>query len=102
MRTACAGALGLARVTGGPRHAARRGHHRGHASRASRRHLSAISSLSRFRLAPGQHGRVAVLVSASTRRALPRGRGRGLRVLALATPDPGAGGAFGSTVILRR
>jgi hypothetical protein len=45
---------------------------------------------------------VAVLVSASTRRALPRGRGRGLRVLALATPDPGAGGAFGSTVILRR
>jgi hypothetical protein len=104
MRTVCAGTLGLARVTGGSRRASRRGHHLGHASRASPRHLSAISSLTRFRLAAGQSGRFAVRVSPSTRRALPRGRGRGrgLRVLALATPDPGAGGAFGRTVILRR
>jgi DNA-binding beta-propeller fold protein YncE len=98
MRTACAGTVGLARVTGASRRAPRRGHHGGR----SARHLSAISALTRFRLAAGHSGRFAVVVSHSTRRALPRGRGRGLRVLALATPDPGAGGAFGRTVLLRR
>ena len=102
MRTACAGTVGLARVTGGARRGARRGQQRGHAARASRRHLSAISSLTHFRLAAGQSGRFMVLVSRAARRALPRGHGRGLRVLALATPDPGAGGAFGRAVILRR